>query len=380
MAWLREMKRALHGIYQPKAPQPGRWPVTGFTALYGLQSPSTPAAVKDIGSDGSICVGIQESLAEGQLVALKLQKEGDPALRAELELRIQAQVSGRDESGVLLSLIPPAGLDAAEWGVLVRNLALSSDSEQVLELFRTLRTILFLCRICPSGAQEAILLLDGRLDQDRTAALFKIARESENLLAAGPDSGRMRAHPKLVANLLREGSWAHDELMIQMWVGLFASSCSVDVPDDFNQIFVDLLVQMTPSEASILTYACERAMSSVPAPGDSAPTPIVVSADEIVKLTGIYDQTRNATDLAYLYNLGLIQNVVDFTSYRGFEKFDITPSRLGLELYVRCHGRGGKIDPELETDAKEHLAVFNPPPIPSAFANFTPHVADSQNR
>jgi hypothetical protein len=262
-------------------------------------------------------------------------------------------------------------------GALVRDIVSLTDPDQVAEVFRTLRTVLFLYRLCESQADEAILLLGGHLDTERTATLFKIAFAAENLLAAKPDSGRMRAHSKLVANILREGSWAPDDMTLKLWAGLLASSCSVDAPDDSNQIFVDLLVHITPTEARIFLRGCERALSSAPGPENSASGSIVLSPREIVQLTGVYDLSRNATDLAYLFNLGLIQNVFDFTSYHDIDSFDITPSSLGLELYKHCHSHCEKIDPHLVETAREHLAVFFPPPIPSAFENFTPLSPDS---
>ena len=79
----------------------------------------------------------------------------------------------------------------------------------------------------------------------------------------------MRAHPKLVANILREGSWAPDELTRQLWTGLLASSCSIDAPDDSNQVFVNLLIHVTPVQARILSHACERALGSAPGAGNS---------------------------------------------------------------------------------------------------------------
>ncbi len=121
------------------------------------------------------------------------------------------------------------------WGVLIRRLVVLTDPDQVAETFRVLRATLFLCRLCPSEAEEAILLLDGQLDADRTATLFKILFAAANLLASQPDASLMRAHPKLVANILRQGSWASHELTRQLWTGLLASSCSVEAPDDSNQ-------------------------------------------------------------------------------------------------------------------------------------------------
>jgi hypothetical protein len=374
MSWLSKFKRELE--LDTKVSQPDEWPVTGLTAFYGPQFPTKPAPIKCISPSG-IYLGIQEPLPVGQIVTLALNTEGAPALNSELEIMIKARVDHQDELGVRLSYLLPPGLNAALWEVFIRSIALLTNHDQVVHVFRTLRTVLFLGRLCPSGAEEAIQLLDGNLDQDRTTTLFKIAFAVENLLVADPDVDRMRAHPKLVANLLRDGSWAPDELTKQLWVGLFVSSCSVDEPDDSNQIFVDLLIEITPRQAMIFTHACERALSSAPATGDFIPASVVLGPNEIVRLTGIHDLTRNATELAHLFNVGLIQNVFDFTSYRDFDRYDITPSRLGLELYRHCRGQRGKIDLQLVAAAREHLAVFLPPPIPSVFENFTPFVPDS---
>jgi len=71
----------------------------------------------------------------------------------------------------------------------------------------------------------------------------------------------------------------------------------------------------------------------------------------------------------------LIEKVFDFTSYHELVSFDVTPSSLGLELYKRCHGYRGKLDPHLVEVAQAHLANFieqphlidvpGPPPPPS---------------
>ncbi len=376
MSRLSNLKRALQRLGEPEQPRAERWPATGLSALYGIDSASRPAGIKDVSASG-IYLLTEERFPADELVNLILRKEGEPENSSELQISVQARVTWQGEDGVALEFVLPPGMDPDLCGALVRDMVSLTDPDQVAEVFRTLRTVLFLCRLCESQADEAILLLGGHLDTERTTTLFKIAFAAENLLAAKPDSGRMRAHSKLVANILREGSWAPDDLTLKLWAGLLASSCSVDAPDDSNQIFVDLLVHITPTEARIFLRGCERALSSAPGPENSASGSIVLSPREIVQLTGVYDLTRNATDLAYLFNLGLIQNVFDFTSYHDIDSFDITPSSLGLELYKHCHGHCEKIDPHLVETAREHLAVFFPPPIPSAFENFTPLSPDT---
>ena len=231
-------------------------------------------------------------------------------------------------------------------------------------MFRSLRVFLLVWRLCPSEAEEAIVLLGGDLDSDRTETLFKIVHATEAMLASEPDAGRLRAHPRLVVNILREGSWAPDELTRRLWTGLLASSCSIDAPDDSNQVFVDLLLHLTPAQARILNRACERALGSAPGAGNSPSASIALDPEEMIELIGRHDVNRSATDLACLYNLGLIQKLFDFTTYRKVDSFDITPTSLGLELYKHCHGSREKVEPHLVELANTHLHNFFPPPQP----------------
>ncbi|MGH9564332.1 MAG: hypothetical protein ACRD3S_22995, partial [Terracidiphilus sp.] len=361
MPLMNELKRAIHR-FDADGPRAERWPVTGLTALYGLDFPDTPAPIKNISSTG-IFLGMDEALPVGEIFNLAIEIDGASTSSSEPLLTIPARAVRQDEFGAGFAFIQPQGLDAKLWEVFVRGLAVLTDPVQVAHVFRTLRAVLFLCRLCPSGAEEAILLLDGHLDRDRAMAVFKFASDVENRLLADPDADRFRAHPKLVANLLRESAWAPDELTTELWKGLFLSSCSVDEPDDSNQIFVDLLIHVTAHQARILNHACGRMLSSEAARGNSGS--VILSPDEMVRLNGVSDLGRNAGDLAHLFNLGLVKKLFDFTSYREIDCFDITPSPLGLELYRHCQGERGKIDPQRVASAREHLAVMNPAPQPS---------------
>jgi len=369
MSRLSNLKRALQRLGEPEQPRAERWPATGLSAFYGIETASKPARIKDVSISGLYLL-TEERFAPNQTVALILGLDGKRGENADLQIPIQTRAAWQGEDGVGLEFVVPPGMTPGLCGELLHEIVIHPDRDEAAEMFRNLRTVLFLYSLCKSQAEEAILLLDGQLDPGRTSTLFKIAFGAECLLAAKPDASRMRAHPKLVANILREGSWASDEVTRKLWEGLLASSCSVDAPDDSNQIFVDILVHITRTEAMILLHACERAQSSKPGPVDTATLSIIVNQQEMVQLTGVHDAGRNATDLAYLYNLGLVEKLFDFTSYRDIESFDITPSRLGLELYGHCHGQTGKIEPQLVEAAREHLAVFFPPPIPSAFENF----------
>jgi hypothetical protein len=360
----------------PIVPRPDRWPVSRISAFYGADAPTTPAFIRNIGS-GGIYLETEEPLAEGQLLSLKLQLEGDPNLVSDLRITIKATVVRKDEFGVGIMFVPLPGLNPDLWEVLVRGTVVLTDPGHVIPIFRTLRTVLFLSRICPSGAEEAIALLHGNLEQNRSETLFKIAFGAENSLAADPDYERMRAHPELVTTILREGSWAADELTTNLWKGLLISSCSLDQADDSNRIFAQILIHITPRQAAIFTHACERVLNTMPAPSTLNSASVVLSPEEIVQVAGMHDLTRIATDLAYLFNLGLIQNVFDFTSYSDFDRFDITPTQLGLELYSRCRGQRGKIDPEHIAAASKLLTTLLPQPTPGTQEILIPYASKS---
>lgn len=371
MIGLSDLRRVVQKLGEPKPTRPERRAASRLAACYKSDSAFTPAGIKDISSTG-IYLRTDKHPRIGEEVTLSLWEIGGFEYSSELEISVQARVARQGEDGIGLAFVLPPGMNTGLWELLLRNIVVLTEHGQVAELFRTLRAMLFLCRLCPSEAGEAIDLLSGRLHPERTSILVKIAIGAESLLAAEPDSGRMHAHPKLVMDILCEGSWIPDEPTIQLWKGLLATSCSVDAPDDSNEVFAHLLGHFTPSQTRIFVRGCEWVLSSAAKSENSASGSIVLGPKEMVELTGVYDLYRNATDLAYLFNLGLIQNVFDFTSYRPADNFDITPSSLGLELFKRCHGRREKFEPSLIEVAKAHLANFLPAPHPADFDSQTP--------
>ena len=361
MSWFKDLKHDLKHFGEPRKPRAHRLPPAGLSARIG--SEQAPAAVKDISSSG-IYLFTQKRLQTGELVTLTLEQQSRADGAPGLEFSIHARAAREGQDGLGLSFVLPHGMNGDLWAVLVRNIVSLTNPQQIEEMFHSLRTILFLHRICGDGAEQSILLLGGQTHPDRKAKLFQIAFQVEMLLDAQPGSDRMRAHPTLVANILRDGSWASEDFIRSLWAGLLAASCSTSSPDNSNQALADLLGHLTPNQARIFLHACETAIgaSGESTSPDSVPS-VILTPRRMIELTGVYDPYRNGTDLAYLYNLGLIRKLFDFTSYQEVDSFDITPSRLGIELYRRCHGLREPLDPELVQSARTHLAAFFPEPI-----------------
>lgn len=359
---LSEWKCKLQMLVIPVQPRVERLSATGLTALYGLDSTFKSARIKDISTSGIYL------LTEGhppinEQITLILHEERDPKISSELKVSIRARVARQGKDGIGLAFALPPGMDTNLWGALIRNIVTLTEADQIADMFRTLRVILFLCRLCQSGAQESILLLGGKLADQRLHTLFKIALDAEKMLASEPDCERRRADPRLVANILSEGSWTADESVTQLWTGLLVSSCLVDESDDSNQVFVNLLIHIAPDVARIFHFACEQVLRSAGEAEVSPSSSVVVTPEELAGLTSVSELARNASSVAHLFNLGLIRKLPDFCSYKPLERFDLAPTRLGLELYRRCHGKRGKVDEQLVLTADEHLRDIIPQPV-----------------
>lgn len=314
-------------------PRAERRTPSGLSARRRDSSVSIAATVRDISSTG-LHILTKERWPVGEVIPITVQVERLVEDQSDPHIEVKAQVVRHDEGGVGLSFVLPGGLDPNLWDVLLRNIVVLDQARDILHNFRVLRTVLFLCRLCGAAAHPAIELFGGELDLARTENAMEIAYGAEKLLAAGPDAEKMRAHPALVLSILKHGSWA-DELTRQVWAGLFASSCTLDGKDEANTEFAELLVNVTRSQCRILLAGCKKVLETAPASADASPARITVSTEQMIRLTDMYDMTRNATDVAYLFTWGLVERNFDFTSYVTTEVFDITPTSLGLELYKR---------------------------------------------
>ena len=338
-AWIRKLG------YPVKLRAERRIP-SGFAALRQNSSASKPATILDISSSG-LHILTDERWPLGELIPLTVGVERVSGDSSEPQVAVQARVVRHADDGIGLSFVLPEGLDANLWDVLLRNAVVLTDPKDIVYTLKMLRTVLFLCRLCHAEAREAIMALGGELDLPRTERAMEVAHGAEKLLASEPDADRMRAHPQLVASIMKNGSWA-DDLTKELWAGLLATSCTVEGTDQSNSVFVELLVNVTHTQSRIFIAACMKALQLMSAAEPPSPIRIILTLEQMIQLTGMYDVTRIGRDVAYIFNLGILEKNFNFTSYLPVESIDITPSRLGLEFFERC--KGSCINAELPLD------------------------------
>jgi hypothetical protein len=330
----KEWKHWLRTLGYPQMERAPRRNPTGLAAMHGSISSPRLGRVKVLSRNG-LFLETPERWPIGETVSLTLQKEDTTAGNSELQIDLQARVASLDEDGIGLGFILPQELNAELWEHLIETADTPNESEEVRLTFRMVRTVLFICRLCPSGATEPISVVTEELDEVRAQNMQTIALAAESMLSTEPNAENMQADPRIIARILKDSSWEQDHLTQQLWAGLLASSCSLDGSDQATQEFVDLFVNLTPNQLHILVEACTRACDQLWRP-DAKSTPVVISAEEMVRLSGISDLNRCATDVSNLHNYGLLERNREFSTFLPKTSFDITPTSLGLRLFNLC--------------------------------------------
>jgi hypothetical protein len=337
MTAVTQWKSWIRRLGHPEKPRAERRTPLGLAA-WQTSNPAQPSTIKDISSTGFYLL-TKERWPVDDLIPLTIELEILPENRAEDRIPVQARVVRHGEDGIGLSFVLPAGLDPDLWDVLLDNATTLTDPKALAYTFRFLRTSLFLCRLCHEGANQAVQLLGGELDKPRTEVAMEIALSAEKLLASEPDADKMRAHPQIVANILQYGSWANNDLTKQLWIGLFVTSCHANAIDESSRDIFDLLVTVSPVQGLILVTACKRMTES----GNVSSARVIYTTQEMSRLTSIYDPVRLGVEITRLFDAGLIEKEFIYTSYAPAERFDLTPTRLGLKLYERC--KAHRIEP-----------------------------------
>lgn len=196
----------------------------------------------------------------------------------------------------------------------------------------------FLSRICLPVAEEFGLLLQDKVRVWRANNALRVVASAQTHLAHYSHAQNSHAHPRLVATVIEEGSWADDGMIQDIWGGLLASSCTEDGCDDSNLIFVGLLKQMTGLQIRVLRYACENCDKAIDTNGlITLKKALKTSAPNLLRVSGTNDIHRLDQELDHLRGLELLHGGF----HPNMAEVEITPSALALNLYVRCQGYCG---------------------------------------
>lgn len=198
----------------------------------------------------------------------------------------------------------------------------------------------FLSRICLPAAEEFGLLLRDKVSAWRAHNAVVIATKAEAMFGALPKLGDRHAHPRIVGAIIENGSWVDEDRVQGMWAGLLASACTESGRSQENLIFVSLLAQLTTSQAKTLSFACSNAKKYKSETGLLLANEFSVEVEEIIAVSGTTDIHVLDLEVDHLRGLGVLDMQSSLSAHSG-QPATLTPSAMGLQLYVRCEGYVG---------------------------------------
>jgi hypothetical protein len=205
----------------------------------------------------------------------------------------------------------------------------------------------FLSLTCKPALGEIGLMAQDKVRYWRLNNTIKMLEKAKGKLDFQNDKFELKSHPRIGLSIIENSSLIDNDFVLEMWAGLFASSCTLDGQDDENLIFVDILKSLTTAQAKIIQYAVENSRK-VLYPNGLVTTDgeLQVHVDELKRITAVDNIHRIDRELDSLSNMGLLPSLSG-----GFDAFgpeliaNICPTYLALSLYIRC--QGSSIDPDI---------------------------------
>ena len=198
----------------------------------------------------------------------------------------------------------------------------------------------FLSRICLPAAEEFGLLLKDKVSAWRARNAEAIAERAAVMFEALPNPASRHAHPRIVCGIIENGSWTDDEDIRGMWAGLLATSCTASGKSQENLIYMNLLAQLTTSQARIISYSCAEATKFKSETGLLLAQEFTSSIEQIVEASGTRDLHVLDLEVDHLRELGLLDTRSGLSPHSN-RPCRLTPSAIALQLHVRCNGHVG---------------------------------------
>ena len=314
--------------------------VQGLIAHTGDGETKTQHEVRDVSPTG-LYLRTKERWKPGKVVSLVLQRKDATEEQHERRVRVQLKVERCDEGGVGLTWLFPEGVEFAPWKRVHTKRSDETDADFFLRELRLTRALGFLLQICPAAMEETKLGLHKRLSNKRVASAVEITLKAQELVARLQPSAQLQAHPDMIRRILENGSWTEDDWIRQWWAGLLVSSCSTDVPDSSNSVFIDLLAKLMPVHLRVLAFACPKAIEMVAAGEPAAKLEVYCTSEELIEAVGSQSLSRIQQTMGQLSSLGLLaeSNKPSYVAVTDKVKTRATPTALGLKMYARCHGQ-----------------------------------------
>jgi hypothetical protein len=204
-----------------------------------------------------------------------------------------------------------------------------------------------LSRICLPAAEELGLMFQDKVRYWRLNNIIKIIQKSEGIMDFEGEKLTLSAHPRVIKEIMENGSWCDNETLQEMWAGLIASSCDKQDGDDINILFVNTLKNLTSNQAKILNFICENCRVEVDKNGFVFAEHIDLNLEQLQEIIGEFDIHKLDTEFDNMSSSDLLNGGAFLNHSRGFvfgaEEIiaQLEPSPFAIALYIKSKGFKG---------------------------------------
>lgn len=181
---------------------------------------------------------------------------------------------------------------------------------------------------------------------------IKIAHRAKELLDQNKVAEKVLPLGFLIPLLDKIGYVFQSELQ-EMWAGLIASSCSNDETDETNLIFLNLLSQLSSSQAKIISLPFIEGKYSPYQHDDMEYTTIDKERSELIKYAGLSNWGILRRELDHLDSLGLVGYSI--RSNQQVSCVELRYEEAALRLYMRCEGYKGTLQDFISNHLKNNM-------------------------
>ena len=197
-------------------------------------------------------------------------------------------------------------------------------------------TMRFIEMLFGPAAEEIGLFLSDKVRIWRINNFVKIAEKTQRILEEKGFSGTQKANPRIAIKVLQEGSCNEDANLQEMWAGLLASSCNKDGSDEANLIFLNILQQLSRTQARIINHLVPESMRRFYARTQDS-NPVKIARAELYEITGLNDPAILERELNHLGVLGLT-NLQTLQGPNHEISYNITIDDVALRFCACCAG------------------------------------------
>jgi hypothetical protein len=198
----------------------------------------------------------------------------------------------------------------------------------------------FLDITCKPALEELGLMAKDMVRQWRLKNIAQIINKAEGLLWFDGQELQLKANAKVGLSIVEYGSMEENEILQELWAGLFASSCTEDGTEDSNLTYVDILRRLTIHQARLILYLCKEPSLVKFNNGIVRACRRKFYVNELLR-AGEYDNKHTLIcDIDYLQSIGLVHKEL---KDRG-DEFILFPTLLGLNFYVKCETPNKTVD------------------------------------